>query len=127
MRIFEQIVWLACLGATTIHYAEAFDDIDRLNRLIAMAPTSELYFSRANEHSRRGKHSEAIADLEHALSLKPGEYRYLITKAFELNRLSRFAESESVCAVASSMNGNRTHWTEVVLRVCNRKKVSLSK
>lgn len=127
MRIFEQIVWLACIGATTIHHAEAFDDIERLNRLIAMAPSSELYFSRANEHSRRGKHSEAIVDLELALSLKPSEYRYLITKAFELNRLSRFAESEAVCAVAASMNCNRTLWPEVVLRVCNRKKVKLSK
>lgn len=128
MRIFEKIVWIACLGATTIHHVDAFDDIERLDHLIAMAPTSELYFSRANEHSRLGKHSEAIADLEYALSLKPGDYRYLISKAFELNRLSRFAESESICAVAASMKCSRNdlNWPAVVLRVCNRKKVRLS-
>src|SRR4051812_26412958 len=115
MKGAEKLALLVCIGAAANHSAEAStDNIAKFDRLIAIAPSSELYFSRATERSRLGKHAEALIDLDYALLLKPDDERYLITKAFELNRLSRFAESNEVCRVAATKYGARTkfNWIE---------------
>lgn len=69
------------------------DGLEKLDRLIAASPTSENYFRRASLRSQCGKHIEAISDLQQALLARPGEYKLLLAKAFELNRVGRF-----VCA-----------------------------
>lgn len=130
MKVAEKLALLVCISAAAIPGAEATsDDMEKFNQLIAIAPSSELYFSRATERSRLGKHAEAVLDLDYALLLMPGDQRYLIAKAFELNRLSRFAESDQVCRLAATMRGAQTrfNWTEVVLKACNRSRIRLGK
>jgi hypothetical protein len=130
MNLFEKLALLVCIGATSVSGAEAsFDEIEKLDQLIAFRPSSELYFSRATEHSERHEHAKALVDLDYALQLKPDDYRYLIAKAFELNRLARFAESDQVRSVAISKVGAKEHrsWTVLVLQACNARRIRLKK
>lgn len=105
------------------------DGLEKLDRLIAASPTSENYFRRASLRSQCGKHIEAISDLQQALLARPGEYKLLLAKAFELNRVGRFAESDKV---SEEVNRNRPEslrmeWSQLVLQSCNRKRIRLAK
>jgi|688.fasta_scaffold236065_2 hypothetical protein len=130
---FPSDLWLICqcfVSVCSIAAVRASSDgLEKLDRLIAKSPTSENYFRRASLRSQCGKHLEAIDDLQQALLAKPGEYRLLLAKAFELNRVGRFTESDKVC---EEVNRNRpeslrTEWSQVVLQSCNRKKIRLAK
>jgi hypothetical protein len=130
MKSAEKLSLVILLGAAAISGSEAScDDIEKFDHLIAIAPSSELYFSRATARSRQGKHAAAVLDLDYALLLKPDDQRYLIAKAFELNRLSRFSESDQLCRLAASKRDAQTrfNWTELVLRAFNQRKIRLGK
>jgi tetratricopeptide (TPR) repeat protein len=103
------------------------DALKRLDKLIAATPTSEYYFQRSFLLSETGKHALAIEDLQHALERSPGNHKFLMAKAFELNRLGLFAESEKACREADSARRSdlAVEWTQVVLQSCNRHKVRL--
>ena len=130
MNFSEKLALLVCVGSTTAFgLGAASNELQKLNRVVAAVPSSELYFARAVENSKRGKHTEAIVDLDRALQLKPDDYRFLMTKAFELNRLARFAESDQVRNLALSKVAATAqfNWPERVLQEFNRKKICLKK
>jgi eukaryotic-like serine/threonine-protein kinase len=56
--------------------------IEQLNQLIVKEPQrAELYFGRANACARLGRWSEAVADLTHAITLKPSSLTFWYQRA----------------------------------------------